>query len=36
MFFTEEIKNIVLSLNNDKSIQSIDLIKHMHMEEAKI
>ena len=30
--FTEEINKIALSLNDDKRMQSIDSIKHMHME----
>ena len=34
--FTEEINKTDLSSNDDKRMQSIDLIKHMHMERAKI
>ena len=32
--FTEEINKIALSSNDDKRMQSIDSIKHMHMERA--
>ena len=32
--FTEEINKIALSSNDDKRMQSIDSIKHMHMEQA--
>ena len=32
--FTEEINKIPLSSNDDKRMQSIDSIKHMHMERA--
>ena len=34
--FTEEIKRIALSSNDDNRIQSIDSIKKMHMARAKI
>ena len=34
--FTEEINKIALSSNDDKSIQSINLQKHMHVKRAKI
>ena len=33
--FTEEVKKIALSANDDKRIQSIDQ-KHMHMEQVEI
>ena len=34
--FTEEIDKIALSSNDDKRMQSIESIKHVHMERAKI